>query len=55
MITLLDFAAERALLENNDFNDATSVSTDVTQYSARRHTPVVYNRMIHTATIGKTL
>lgn len=44
-----EFAAERALMENADFDDATSVATDITQYSASRHTPVVYERyVLHT-------
>ena len=52
-IFLVEFAQERALMENTDFDDATSVATDVTQYSARRHTPVVYERLVHRTPIGK--
>lgn len=47
-----EFAAERAVLENTDFDDTTSVSTDVTQFSPHRHTPVVYERMIQRTALG---
>jgi len=40
-------------MENTEFDDSTSVATDVTQYSARRHTPVVYERYVHHTPVGK--
>lgn len=45
-----EFATQRAQYEDHDFDDsASSIATDVTQYSARRHTPVVYGQMVHQA------
>nr|CAB3256684.1 IQ domain-containing protein K-like [Phallusia mammillata] len=42
-----EFSAQRALFEERDFDDNASIATDITQFSARRHTPVVYGQMVH--------
>ena len=42
-------------MENTDLDDAVSVGTDVTQYSARRHTPIVYGRYVHHTPVGKLM
>jgi len=42
-----EFAAQHHDYELSEFDDNASVATDVTQYSARRHTPVVYGQLVH--------
>jgi len=42
-----EHAAEREDFEERDFDDNVSLTTDVTQFSAARHTPVVYGKMVH--------
>ncbi|XP_076808138.1 IQ domain-containing protein K-like isoform X1 [Clavelina lepadiformis] len=50
-----EFAAEHADFEDRDFDDASSIATDVTQFSARRHTPVVYGKMVHRSSIDASV
>ncbi|XP_039261427.2 IQ domain-containing protein K-like [Styela clava] len=51
-----DFAAQRAEFEDQDFDDtASSAPTDITQFSASRHTPVVYGKMVHVAQVDSDL
>lgn len=43
-----EFATERAEYEDNSFDDtASSVDTQISQYTSRRHTPVVYEKMVY--------
>lgn len=42
-----EFEAKRIEYEEQDIDDAASVSTDVTQFSVSRHTPIVYGKMVH--------
>lgn len=47
-----EFAAQRAEFEEQDFDETeSSVATEITQFSARRHTPVVYGKMIHSTEV----
>lgn len=51
-----EFAAQRAEFEDQDFDDtASSAPTDITQFSASRHTPVVYGKMVHVAQVDSNV
>nr|XP_026696233.1 IQ domain-containing protein K-like isoform X2 [Ciona intestinalis] len=47
-----EYAAKKADYDDNDIDDTSSIATDVTQYSASRHTPIVYGKMVHKPQIG---
>lgn len=42
-----EHAAQREEFEERDFDDNESIATDITQFSATRHTPIVYGKMVH--------
>ncbi|XP_078491397.1 IQ domain-containing protein K-like isoform X1 [Ciona intestinalis] len=50
-----EFAAKKANYDDNDIDDTSSIATDVTQYSASRHTPIVYGKMVHKPQIDASL
>uniref|UniRef100_H2ZQ21 IQ motif containing K n=1 Tax=Ciona savignyi TaxID=51511 RepID=H2ZQ21_CIOSA len=50
-----EFAAQKADYDDHDIDDSSSIATDVTQYSASRHTPIVYGKMVHKPQIDSSI